>query len=78
MPRHAVTLPRGGTLDVAVDLYCSAFGRDVLPCLSGLEDDEALVAAAMLDCAVRTKRPLRYCAIVDALGRPHPPQGGSL
>jgi hypothetical protein len=78
MPHRAVTLLKEGMLDAAVDLYCSAFGRDVLPCLSGLDDDEAPVAAAMLACAVRTQRPLRYCAIVDALGKPHPPQGGSL
>ena len=78
MPRRAVALSQAVTLDVATDLYCATFGRDALPCLNGLENDEAPVAAAMLACAVRTKRPLRYCAIADALGKPQPPQGGSL
>jgi hypothetical protein len=78
MPRRRLMPLLDLTLDAAVDLYCSAFGRDGLPCLAGLEDEARSIAAAMLASAVRTNRPLRYCAIADALGGLQPPQGGSL
>jgi hypothetical protein len=78
MPRRRFTPPQDVTLDAAVVLYCAAFGRDALPCLMGFEDEATPVAAAMLASAVRARRPLRYCAVADALGGLQPPQGGSL
>ncbi|WP_043367325.1 hypothetical protein [Belnapia sp. F-4-1] len=56
------------TLEVAIDRYCTAFGRDALPCIAGLDSALAGAAATMLADAVTARRPLRYCAIADALG----------
>ena len=75
MPRRPA-MP--STLEAAIDLFCSAFGRDALPCIAGLDSTMAGDATVMLADAVKARRPLRYCAIVDAIGGLQPPQSASL
>ncbi|WP_144404709.1 hypothetical protein [Belnapia sp. F-4-1] len=78
MPRCPTMPMQDRTLEVATDQYCAAFGRDALPCIAGLDSALAGAAATMLADAVTARRPLRYCAIADALGGPQPPECVSL
>ncbi len=72
MPR-----PTGPGLDAAIARYCAAFGRDALPCLFAARSGGEAVAAAMLDHAVKARRPLAYAAVAEALGAV-PAMGGAL
>ena len=78
MPRHPAMPMPAPTLETAIAAYCATFGRDALPCIAGLDSAMAGAAAVMLADAVKARRPLRYCAIADALGGPQPPQSASL
>ncbi|MBL6082682.1 hypothetical protein JMJ56_32480 [Belnapia sp. T18] len=78
MPRLTAMPVQDLTLETAIDHYCAAFGRDALPCIAGLDSAMAGAAAVMLADAVTARRPLRYCAIADALGGPQPPECASL
>jgi hypothetical protein len=74
-------MPRATTptelLEAATDRYHAAFGAEALPCLCCVTDAAKAVAAAMLEHAVCTRRPLRYGQISAALGQTTP-LGGSL
>ncbi|SDD97053.1 hypothetical protein [Belnapia rosea] len=78
MPRRAAMSRPDPTLERAIDRYCAAFGRDAPPCIVGLDSAMAGAAAIMLADAVTARRPLRYCAIADALGGSQPPERASL
>jgi hypothetical protein len=64
-------------LEEAIDRYRAAFGAEALPCLCCVTDAAKAVAAAMLEHAVCTRRPLRYGQVSAALGQTTP-LGGSL
>ena len=55
-------------LGAGVARYRTAFGADALPCLVAVAEEAVPVAAALLDHAVATGRPMRHGQVAAALG----------